>query len=158
MSFEELKIAAVSLLGYEYYSGNRYAILKAEPCDPNILGLISDFVLEVDSVDICIVYTTLKFGIKFSVRSCEKAVNANELAAYLASGIGSGGGRKGKAGGFWARQFPIGSFRRRMTTGSGLRSRIAEIYIPQFTGDVANAFQECRNILQITMRRPTVIR
>lgn len=99
MSFEELKIAAVSLLGYEYYSGNRYAILKAEPCDPNILGLISDFVLEVDSVDICIVYTTLKFGIKFSVRSCEKAVNANELAAYLASGIGSGGGRKGKAGG-----------------------------------------------------------
>ena len=86
-------------MGYEYYSGNRYAILKAEPCDPNILGLISDFVLEVDSVDICIVYTTLKFGIKFSVRSCEKAVNANELAAYLASGIGSGGGRKGKAGG-----------------------------------------------------------
>lgn len=46
MSFEELKIAAVSLLGYEYYSGNRYAILKAEPCDPNILGLISDFVLK----------------------------------------------------------------------------------------------------------------
>lgn len=99
MSLDELKIAGASLLGYEYYPENRYAILRAEPCDPNILGLISDFALEVDRIDICIVYTILDFGIKFSVRSCNREVNANELAVFLADGIGSAGGHTDKAGG-----------------------------------------------------------
>lgn len=99
MTLEELRIAGVSLLGYEYYSDNRYAIFRAEPCDPNILGLISDFALEVDRIDVCLVYSILDFGIKFSVRSCEKEVHANELASYLAEGLGSAGGHTGKAGG-----------------------------------------------------------
>ncbi len=99
MTLEELKIAGVSLLGYEYYTENRYAIFRAEPCDPNILGLISDFALEVDRIDVCLVYSILQFGIKFSVRSCEKEVHANELASYLAEGLGSAGGHKDKAGG-----------------------------------------------------------
>lgn len=56
--------------------------------------------LEVDAVDTCLVYSILPFGVKLSVRSCIKEVNANELAGYITEHIGSGGGHKEKAGGF----------------------------------------------------------
>ncbi len=100
LSLEELKIAGVAMLGYEYYENHRYAILQAAPCDPNILGLISDFCLAVDTVEICLVYSILPNGVKFSVRSCSRESRANELAEYLAAKIGTGGGREDKAGGF----------------------------------------------------------
>ncbi len=100
LSLGEAKIAGIALLGVEYYEENRYAILESEPCDPNILGIISDFFLEVDAVDICLVYSVLPVGVKFSVRSCTKETRANELAEYLSKGIGSGGGHEEKAGGF----------------------------------------------------------
>ena len=68
-------------------------------CDPNILGLISDLVLEVDAIDICVAFNLQPEGVKFSVRSCVKEVKASELAAELCKGIGSGGGHLEKAGG-----------------------------------------------------------
>jgi len=100
LSLQELEIAGLALIKHIYNEDYRYAIIKANPCDPNLLGLISDFLLQVDGVDTCIVYNELKEGMKFSVRSCVKEVRANELAAYLAEGLGSGGGHKEKAGGF----------------------------------------------------------
>jgi len=100
MSFDELTIAGEALTNFTYIKEHHYGIVEARPCDPNILGLISDMFLEVDAVDSCLVYTVLPFGIKFSVRSCTTEVNAGELADYLSSGIGSGGGHAGKAGGF----------------------------------------------------------
>ncbi len=100
LSLHELEIAGLALIKHIYNEDYRYAIIKANPCDPNLLGLISDFLLQVDGVDTCIVYNELRDGYKFSVRSCVKEVRADELAAYLAEGLGSGGGHKEKAGGF----------------------------------------------------------
>lgn len=48
----------------------------------------------------CVVYNEGVDGYKFSVRSCIREVQANELAAFLAEGVGSGGGHHEKAGGF----------------------------------------------------------
>ncbi len=100
LSLEELKIAGVAMLGYEYHEKHRYAIFKAEPCDPNILGLISDTCLSVDAIDSCLVYSVTQVGVKFSTRSCIREVRANELAAYIARDLGGGGGHLEKAGGF----------------------------------------------------------
>ena len=100
ITLEEAKIAGIALLGVEFHPENRYAILEAQPCDPNILGLISDFFLSVDTVDVCLVYSVLDYGVKFSVRSDTPEVRADEFAAYIARGIGSGGGHMDKAGGF----------------------------------------------------------
>ncbi len=100
LSFRELEIAGAALLGYDYNETYHYALVKAEPCDPNILGIISDMMLEVDTVDCCLVYSVLPFGIKLSVRSCIKEVKASELAEFITEGIGSGGGHLEKAGGF----------------------------------------------------------
>lgn len=100
LSLKELEIAGMALIGYDYNADYRYAIAEAKPCDPNVLGMISDLMLEVDAVDTCLVYSILPFGVKISVRSCVKEVKASELAEVITEGIGSGGGHLEKAGGF----------------------------------------------------------
>ncbi len=100
LSLKELEIAGIALIRSIYNDDYRYAIIKAQPCDPNLLGLISDFLLQVDSIDTCVVYNELSDGYKLSVRSCSKEVRACELAEYLTKDIGSGGGHNEKAGGF----------------------------------------------------------
>ena len=99
LTLKEAKIAGVAMLGIEYHKDNRYAILRSEPCDPNILGLIGDFIVAVDTVDVCLVYSVLSFGVKFSVRTCITETRADELASFISGKIGSGGGHMEKAGG-----------------------------------------------------------
>lgn len=100
ISIEELEIAGAALLQCDYNEQYRFAVVKAGACDPNVLGLISDIVLEVDAVDVCVVFSLISNGVKLSVRSCLEEIKANELAAKLCMGLGSGGGHYIKAGGF----------------------------------------------------------
>lgn len=100
LSLKELEIAGQALINYRYNETYRYVVAMAKPCDPNILGMISDLMLEVDTVDTCLVYSIQPFGVKISVRSCVKEVKASELAEFITEGIGSGGGHLEKAGGF----------------------------------------------------------
>lgn len=100
LTLKELEIAGMALIRHSYNEAHKYVMIKAQECDPNILGLISDFALQVDSVNVCIVYNEAAEGIKFSVRSCVKEVMANELASYLAEDLGSGGGHVVRAAGF----------------------------------------------------------
>lgn len=104
LSLSELEIAGIALIRYLYNEANRFAVIKSQPCDPNILGLISDLVLQVSGIDNCIVYNELSDIIKLSVRSCIKEVRASELAQFLTQGIGSGGGHVEKAGGYISKQ------------------------------------------------------
>lgn len=99
ISLKELVIAGQALINHIYNADYRYAIIKAEPCDPNILGLISDFLIQVDMVDTCVVYNEAKNEYKFSVRSCVNVVRADELAEFVSKQLGSGGGHMEKAGG-----------------------------------------------------------
>lgn len=100
LTLKELEIAGIALIRNIFNDDYNYAIIKAQPCDPNILGLISDFLLQVDTIHTCVVYNELPEGYKISVRSCSKEVKASELAAFITEGIGSGGGHLEKAGGF----------------------------------------------------------
>lgn len=100
LSLEELEVAGAALLHSDYIEEYRCAIVKSAPCDPSILGLISDLVLEVDAVDCCLVFNVMPDGVKLSVRSCVREIRANEMASELCKNIGSGGGHTGKAGGF----------------------------------------------------------
>lgn len=100
ISLEELEIAGAALMQHEYNEDYRFAVVKAAPCDPNVLGIISDLLLEVDAVDICLVFCLSGAGVKLSVRSCVKEVKANELADEICRGVGSGGGHFVKAGGY----------------------------------------------------------
>ena len=110
MSLEELDIAGTALLGRDYIEEYRLAVVKAGACDPNVLGIISDFVLEVDAIDICMVFSVIKNGVKLSFRSCIKEVSASEMAQEVCRDIGSGGGHYYKAGGFIPMDLLIDSY------------------------------------------------
>ncbi len=99
-SIEELQTAGIAITNNNYIEKHRTAIVKSEPCDPNILGVIGDFVIQVDTIDVCIIYNECVGGYKLSVRSCTMSVAANELAGFLTAGVGNGGGHVTKAGGF----------------------------------------------------------
>lgn len=100
ITLHELEIAGVAMLRYSLNEDHEFAVIKSQPCDPNILGLISDFLLQVDQIKTCVVFNETADGYKLSVRSCIREVNAGELAAFLTEGVGSGGGHFEKAGGF----------------------------------------------------------
>lgn len=100
LSSRELEIAGDALLHHRILEDLHFAIVKVRPCDLNILGIVSDFVLQTDVVNTCVIYSTLSDGYKLSFRSCEKEIKASDLAAFFTEGIGSGGGHAEKAGGF----------------------------------------------------------
>lgn len=99
-SISELETAGIAITRSNYIEKYRTAIVSSEPCDPNILGVIGDFVIQVDSIDVCMIYNECQGGYKLSVRSCALDVAANELAAFITKGVGNGGGHFNKAGGF----------------------------------------------------------
>lgn len=100
LSLEELDITSKALREQKYFSKYRFSIIPTERCDPNILGIISDFVIQVEKVDTCVAFNLNPDGYKLSVRSCIREVKANELAEELCQDIGNGGGHITKAGGF----------------------------------------------------------
>ena len=99
-TIQELETAGIALIRYSFDENKRASIIKSKPCDPNILGLIGDLVLQVDSIDMCVIYNECNGGYKLSVRSCVTDVAANDVASYLTDEIGNGGGHIDKAGGY----------------------------------------------------------
>ena len=100
LSIDELSVASRALNGQTFSESGRFSVIETENCDPNILGIISDFVIQVEEIDTCVAYNPNPGGYKLSVRSCVAETKANELAAFLCSGVGNGGGHLKKAGGF----------------------------------------------------------
>ena len=99
-TLQELETAGIALIRFSYDENKHRSIIKSRPCDPNILGLIGDFVLRVDCIDVSIIFNECPGGYKLSVRSCTPEVAANDLAEYITEGIGNGGGHLDKTGGF----------------------------------------------------------
>jgi phosphoglycolate phosphatase len=98
LSKDELRIVSGALSASELV-GN-IGVLKAAPCDPNILGFASDIARQVDQFDCCVVYCHVQNGLKLSIRSTAREIMADELAAYLTQNTGSGGGNIEKAGAY----------------------------------------------------------
>ena len=69
-------------------------------CPDAQIGMVADFILSLDEVDVAVVYAHRRDGIKFSVRSEVVKVNAGKLIAKAIGDIGSGGGHSFMAGGF----------------------------------------------------------
>ncbi len=102
ITLNDMETAGLALLRTSHNLAFNYSVTAVKPCDPNILGFISDLAIQVDAVSSCVVFNTINQGIKFSVRSCVQDVMANEMAAFIAADVGSGGGHVTKAGGFIA--------------------------------------------------------
>ena len=74
-------------------------LFHAEPCDQNLLGFTSDIAQQVVHMDCCVVYCLQPHELKLSIRSSTREIMADEIARFLCSGTGDGGGALEKAGG-----------------------------------------------------------
>lgn len=104
LSRHELGIAGEALTRYYYDTEHCFAMVKTRPCDPNLLGVISDLVIQAATIDLCVVYNETTIGYKLSVRSSKKQIEASLLATKVIGEMGSGGGHRNKAGGFILRK------------------------------------------------------
>ena len=100
LSSWEMLIAGDALKTCRYIPEYNMAVAYAEPCDPNILGFINDLILQVDTVQSCVVFCEYAAGYKISVRSCTDDTDAAEFARFITRDVGSGGGHARKAGGY----------------------------------------------------------
>lgn len=99
MELKDLRAYGDAIENIEVYGHVGIAAISF-PCPDALVATISDFMLELDEVDISVVYSYRENGLKFSIRS-EKAENhAGEIIRMALDGIGSGGGHASMAGGF----------------------------------------------------------
>lgn len=99
MEFKDLRAYAAAIDNIKIYDRTGFACIPFD-CPDALIAIISDFILALDVVDVSIVYSVRKDGLKFSVRSEVETVDAGKLVAAALSGYGSGGGHKAMAGGF----------------------------------------------------------
>ncbi len=132
ISLDELKIAGKAILDYLYCLKHRYLMIKADQCDPIILSVIGDFSMQTTGVEVCIAYFISPQEIKFSIRSCVKEVHANELAAFLAKGIGGGGGHFTKAGGSIIPEKLLALYNEENDDATNKNVKIEELIVDEF--------------------------
>ncbi len=99
LNLDDIEKAAIALLRVSQNMSGKFAVIKSKPCDPNLLGVISDIAIQVDTIAVSVVYSINDKSVKFSVRSCMDEIMANDLARYIVENIGNGGGHIDKAGG-----------------------------------------------------------
>jgi nanoRNase/pAp phosphatase (c-di-AMP/oligoRNAs hydrolase) len=94
-----------------------------------LVAIISDFILSLDVVDVAIVYSINADGLKFSVRSERKDVDAGKLIFNALSGIGTGGGHAAMAGGFIKKEWME-------KVGTGYKKKIEELFMKKLKSSV----------------------
>ena len=99
IEFHDLKAYGAAIENIKVFDFVGFTYIPFE-CPNSLVGIISDFVMSLDVVDVSIVYSINSDGIKFSVRSERADVDAGKLINKALDGIGSGGGHAVMAGGF----------------------------------------------------------
>ena len=99
MSLAEFMISTEALHNHYFDMERRFAIIDVLKCDQAVLGIIGDFIIQVDLVFLSFAYTENNIAYQISLRSCHPQIPANAIAEYICSEIGSGGGHANKAGG-----------------------------------------------------------
>lgn len=109
LSEDDLETTGMALMTCKHYSyseDRKFSIVSIKQCDPNLLGVISDLVMENEKTDVCVAFCVQLNPdensdsiVKFSVRSCLLEARADYIASFLAKGIGGGGGHPRKSGG-----------------------------------------------------------
>lgn len=106
LSFESSSLRRNDLLAYQEAISNlrlhgRIGIAKiGDDCSEAIIGSISDFLMTLSEVDFTLVYSYRVGGLKFSVRSEAKTVDAGKIIKEALTGLGDGGGHATMAAGF----------------------------------------------------------
>lgn len=98
MEYNDLKAYGAAIENIRIYDKVGFAYIPIS-CQDALIAIISDFILQLDEVDVCVVFSKRKDGIKFSIRSEIASVDAGKLAYEALKDDGNGGGHATMAGG-----------------------------------------------------------
>lgn len=98
MEFNDLKAYGAAIESIQIFEQTGFAYIPFE-CPDALVAMISDFILSLNVVNVAVVYAVRDNGLKFSVRSEIKEVNAGRITFEALKDIGSGGGHQAMAGG-----------------------------------------------------------
>lgn len=98
MEFDDLKAYGAAIESIELYDKTGFSCIPF-PCPDALIAIISDFILALIEVEVAIVFSYRKDGIKLSVRSENPQIHAGNLLHSALSGIGNGGGHAAMGGG-----------------------------------------------------------
>lgn len=99
IEFEDLNAYANAIKSIKVYDNISFAN-TGNHCPEPLIASISDFMMLIAGVNLCIVYSIKIDGIKISVRSDNAFFDAGRMTNEALAGIGSGGGHPSMAGGF----------------------------------------------------------
>ncbi|OQY35989.1 MAG: hypothetical protein B6229_10935 [Spirochaetaceae bacterium 4572_7] len=68
-------------------------------CDTNLMGILGDFILSAQEIELSIIFVKNGTTISISIRNENLDWNASEIIQHITAGIGTGGGHKEMAGG-----------------------------------------------------------
>jgi len=122
LELDDLKAYGAAIDNIYINDGVGFAWIPLD-CPDALIAIISDFILSLNVVDISIVYAVRKDGIKFSVRSERKDVDAGKMVAVVLKNYGNGGGHHEMAGGFIPKE--------NMDRIDGMHARIEEAFMNQ---------------------------
>lgn len=97
--YDELNAFADCMRNIDIFNGVAFAFLNFN-CADAFIAAVSDFILDIDAVNVAIVYTRRGDGFKFSVRSEFDELDAGQIVSAALTGLGTGGGHNSMAGGF----------------------------------------------------------
>ena len=99
IEFNDLKSYGYAIHNIEVFGTVGFAEIPFH-CPDGLMGIISDFILALEEVEVAVIFSHRDGGLKFSVRSELPEVNAGILVKTALEGLGSGGGHATMAGGF----------------------------------------------------------
>ncbi len=98
MEFKDLQAYGSAIENIHVYGNLGFAGIPFE-CKDAQIAVVADFVLSLEEVEVAVLYSVRRDGLKFSIRSEIEAVNAGVLIRNALAGIGNGGGHSFMAGG-----------------------------------------------------------
>lgn len=97
--FEDLMAYSKAISSMQVFDSTAFAD-TGKDCPEALVANVSDFILALVGVTFSVVYSRRKDGIKLSVRSELKTLDAGRIVSKALEGIGNGGGHAAMAGGF----------------------------------------------------------
>lgn len=98
MEFTDLKAYGAAIESIEIYDKVGFSCIPFS-CPDALIAVLSDFILALVEVEVAIVFSIRKDGIKLSARSEDPDIHAGQLLHTALKDIGSGGGHASMGGG-----------------------------------------------------------
>ncbi len=102
LALDDFRTAGSAFMNLRYHPEYHFALAPVNTSEPYMLGIVSDMMMDVHELSVCVAYCLLERErcVKVSVRCCRRRDRADELVHWLVRDMGDdGGGDRTKAAG-----------------------------------------------------------